>query len=476
MRELLLTCLLAASAFAQAGKLGAFTNSDDVGDPPMKGSAEFDAAKGQYRITGSGTDIWGKADQFHYVWREMSGDFAVTATAQFLTEGNAHRKAVIMLRKTLDADSPFVHLVIHGDGMPGVQFRNSKADNTNTVDLPIEGPGMFKLKLVRQGGTITVFLAKDGATLRELGHTPNQLGSPILVGLGVASHTQAATNTVLFSDVSVEQLRGPGREEAMNVYHAWLLLTCLLSALGVRAEAETWARSPIPATSAILRGKGRRSSARPTGMYRITGAGANIWAKQDQFQYVWREMPGNFAITATMEFLGKGQDHRKAGIMIRQSLDTDSPYADIVIHGNGMPGLQWRSAKGEDTNAFDLPFDGPGKFKLKLVRNGVRIAVSIGKDGAELKEVARTEVTFRNPILAGSPCARMTRTRRIRWCFRMSPWSNSRRRQARSNRPEPDCLIGCSAWRHCSGSRRRSGSAGLPRRPAAPGGTRKLTW
>jgi len=214
MRELWLVCLLASSAFAQAGTFGAFTNSDDVGAPPIKGSAEFDAATGQYKITGSGSDIWAKADQFHYVWREMSGNFTVTATAQFLTEGNEHRKAVIMLRKTLDTDSPFVHLVIHGNGMPGVQFRNTKGDNTNTVDLPIEGPGTFKMKLVRQGATITVSIAKDAGAWRELGHTDNQLGSPVLVGLGVSSHTQTATNTVLFSNVSVEQLAPPaGRKQ-----------------------------------------------------------------------------------------------------------------------------------------------------------------------------------------------------------------------------------------------------------------------
>jgi TolB protein len=205
MRELLLTCLLAASAFAQTGKFGSFTNSSDVGVAPIKGAAEFDAATGQYKITGSGADIWAKADEFHYVWREMSGNFTVTASAKFLTEGIGHRKAVIMLRKSLDTDSPFVHLAIHGDGTPAVQFRNTKGDNVNTVDFPIEGPGTWKLKLARQGTTITVWLAKDGAPLRELGHTTNQLGSPVLVGLGVASHTREAVNTVLFSDVSVEQ-------------------------------------------------------------------------------------------------------------------------------------------------------------------------------------------------------------------------------------------------------------------------------
>jgi hypothetical protein len=210
----LLFFCLAAPAVAQTGKFGAFTNSDDVGASPLKGSAEFDPATGQYKITGAGADIWGKADEFHYLWREMSGNFAISATVKFLSDGIAHRKAVIMLRKNLDTDSPFLHLAIHGDGMPSVQFRNAKADTTNTVDFPIEGPGIWKLKLVRQGGNITVWVARDGAPVRELGHTLSQLGSQVLVGLGVSSHTREAACTVLFSDVSVEPLPSPpGRKE-----------------------------------------------------------------------------------------------------------------------------------------------------------------------------------------------------------------------------------------------------------------------
>jgi TolB protein len=209
VRGLLLAILLVVPAPAGSEKVGIFTSSDDVGAPPLKGAAEFDPSTGQYKITGSGSDIWGKADQFHYVWKEMSGNFAITATARFLTDGIGHRKAVIMLRKSPDNDSPFLQLAIHGDGMPAVQFRNAKADNTNTVDFPVEGAGTWKLKLQRQGTAVTVWVAKDGAPLRELGHTTNQLGSPILVGLGVSSHTREATNTVLFSDVSVEPLPAP---------------------------------------------------------------------------------------------------------------------------------------------------------------------------------------------------------------------------------------------------------------------------
>ena len=112
MRGLWLAGLIAASALVQPGPLGVFTGSDDVGAPPLKGSAEFDATTRQYKITGSGADIWGRADQFHYVWREIAGNFSVTATTTFLTGGIAHRKAVIMLRKSLDTDSPFVHLAM----------------------------------------------------------------------------------------------------------------------------------------------------------------------------------------------------------------------------------------------------------------------------------------------------------------------------------------------------------------------------
>src|SRR5262245_5820472 len=109
MRELLLAGLVALAPLAfvpQTGRLGTFTNAADIGGPPLKGSAEFDTATKQYTITGTGTDIWGAADQFHFLWREMSGNFSVTATTAFMTDGNPHRKASIMLRKTADADSP----------------------------------------------------------------------------------------------------------------------------------------------------------------------------------------------------------------------------------------------------------------------------------------------------------------------------------------------------------------------------------
>jgi regulation of enolase protein 1 (concanavalin A-like superfamily) len=362
MRPFLLL-LLAGSAFADTG---IFTASSDVGSPALAGIAAFDGKV--YKVTGAGSDIWGRSDQFHYLWKQMEGNFTLTATAKFLSEGIGHRKAVLMLRKSLDADSPFVGLTIHGDGMPSMQFRNTKGDTVNTVDFPVEGPGAWKLKLNRQGGTITVWAAKDGAPLRELGHTNYQTGTPVMAGLGVSSHNPDATCTVEFSEVALETP----------------------TPLGIFTNSADVGAPAIKGSVQYANGE-----------YRITGAGANMWAKQDQFHYVWKEVAGNFTATATVHFVGEGNEHRKAGIVVRQSLDTDAVYAHTAIHGNGMPGLQWRNRKGEDTNTFDLPFDGPGTFQVRMVRNGVRVFLYLGKNGAPLKEMMHTEVTFQGPVMVG---------------------------------------------------------------------------
>lgn len=371
MCRLALLWLLAVQAFAQTGEFGAFSNAGDVGNPPIHGSAQYDASAKTYTITGSGADIWARADQFHYVWREMLGDFTVSATAKFLTEGINHRKAVIQLRKSLDTDSEHLQLAIHGDGTPAIQFRAAKGETTHTVDFPLEGPGVWRMKLARRGEYVTFWMGKDGAPMRQLGTTINALGSPILVGLGVASHTVDAVNTVEFTDVTVEELEPAGD-------------------LGIFTDAGDVGGPSIQGATEYSGGE-----------YRLTGSGNSMWGKTDQFQYVWKEVTGNFAVNAAVEFEGQGHEHRKAGIMVRQSLEGDSAYGDFVIHGQGMPSIQWRGAKGDDTRTFNLPYDEPGKFRIKLVRTGVRIYAYLSSDGNEPREIAHTEVSFRGPVLVG---------------------------------------------------------------------------
>jgi TolB protein len=201
-RSLLFLCLLSASAWAQNSNLGIFTHSEDIGSPAPEGTGEF--SQGQYRITGSGVNIWGKQDQFHYVWREMTGNFTVTATLHFLGEGTEHRKAGIMVRQSPEAGAAYADVLIHGSGMPALQWRSRPGEDTNTFDLPFDGPGTFKIKLVRTGVKIYMYVAKGNAELKKIANTEVSFHDPVLVGLVVCAHQANASATVEFSDVSVE--------------------------------------------------------------------------------------------------------------------------------------------------------------------------------------------------------------------------------------------------------------------------------
>src|SRR5665213_2527062 len=106
MKLVIASFLLSAAASAQTGNLGIFKAAADVGNPSTKGSTAYDASTGQYRITGAGANMWTNADQFQYLYREVTGNMTITATVQFVGEGAvAHRKAGIVIRKTLDTDS-----------------------------------------------------------------------------------------------------------------------------------------------------------------------------------------------------------------------------------------------------------------------------------------------------------------------------------------------------------------------------------
>ena len=204
VRLLLVVWLLPTALTAQDRNLGAFTSAADVGAPAITGTTEFTPAAGEYRMTAAGANMWAKQDQFQFAWREMTGNFTVNATLRFLGEGNEHRKAGIMVRQSLDADATYGDVVVHGNGMTGLQWRARKGEDTNTFNLPIEGPGTFTIRLVRTGVRIYMFIGRNGAALKEIAHTEVSFQNPVLVGLFVCSHDAAKSDTVIFSNVAVE--------------------------------------------------------------------------------------------------------------------------------------------------------------------------------------------------------------------------------------------------------------------------------
>ncbi|MDP9041694.1 MAG: biopolymer transporter TolR [Bacteroidota bacterium] len=87
-----------------------------------------------------------------------------------------------------------------------------------------------------------------------------------------------------------------------------------------------------------------------TSQYIISGAGYNVWADHDEFQFVWKKIKGDFIISSRAEFLGNWVSyHRKVGVMARKTLDGNSPHVNTVEHGDGLTSLQFRRTAGAQT-------------------------------------------------------------------------------------------------------------------------------
>jgi len=183
--------------------LGLFEEHADVGGPAKAGSVAFDAAAKTYKIAGGGTNMWANADAFHFVWKKMSGDISLAADAAFPTPGgDPHRKAVLILRQTLDADSPYVDAALHGDGLTSLQYREAKGGRTSEVQANVKGPK--RLRIEKRGQDVSLWVAGVGEELKRSGATIRlKLDEPFYVGLGVCAHNNATIETAVFSNVEL---------------------------------------------------------------------------------------------------------------------------------------------------------------------------------------------------------------------------------------------------------------------------------
>jgi Tol biopolymer transport system component len=137
-----------------------------------------------------------------------------------------------------------------------------------------------------------------------------------------------------------------------------------------------------------------------SGDYHLSAAGLNMWAKRDEFHFVWKRLRGDFILQARVEFLGAGTDHhRKMGFIVRGSLDDDSPYADVAVHGDGLTSLQFRRTKGGDTEEVSSGVSGPDLIQLE--RKGNRYTMSVAHFGEPFTTSEVADLPLGDEVYAG---------------------------------------------------------------------------
>ena len=227
--------------------LGIFEDHGDVGTVLHAGSAHFYSANGQYTVTGSGENMWFGVDDFHFLWKKMSGDVTISADISFVgNTGDAHRKAVLMIRQSLDGDSPAVDIARHGNGLTSLQFRDAAGANTREIESNVSAPQ--RVRLEKRGAFFYAFVSgKDGQLVPAGASTKLVLNGPFYIGIGVSAHNKDEVQTAIFSNVKVEALLPAG--EAKPVLYSTLETVPIASgdrrvayAAAAHFEAPNWSR------------------------------------------------------------------------------------------------------------------------------------------------------------------------------------------------------------------------------------------
>ncbi len=202
----MLALLLAGPADAQRGRASPpFEAHLDIGGPARPGAIARDAA-GALRVTGGGANIWGARDAFHFVWTRRSGDLHLAADVAFdaATAGSdPHRKAGLMLRADLGPGSPYADLMLHGDGMIALQWREVQDGPTRQLIANVAGPR--RLRLEREGAYVYFSVAGPDGVLRHAGGNMRiALPERYYAGLAVSAHNDARTETATFANVHLD--------------------------------------------------------------------------------------------------------------------------------------------------------------------------------------------------------------------------------------------------------------------------------
>jgi TolB protein len=251
--------LLSANAHAQgSSSIGIFEGHQDIGTVLHAGSAAYDATAKAYTVTGSGENMWAAKDAYHFVWKKVSGDLSLTADVTLIGDGgNSHRKAVLMIRQSLDEDSAYADAAVHGDGLTSLQFRDEKGVATHEVQSNVSGPK--RLRLTKRGRDFYMSVAPGGQELQLSGGAARfELQEPFYVGIGVCAHDKDRVEKAVFSNVEIASL--PPSSAQPTLYST--LETITISSTDRRAVYVTPTRIEAPnwtpdGSALIFNGSGR---------------------------------------------------------------------------------------------------------------------------------------------------------------------------------------------------------------------------
>ncbi|HSI77251.1 MAG TPA: hypothetical protein VK957_15225 [Lunatimonas sp.] len=189
--------------------LGVFEQFQDIGNPALAGNTVYDSKTDSYTLTGSGYNIWFDRDEFQFVYKEVNGDFSLTADMELIGVGvDPHRKVGIMVRSSKAEDAAHMTATVHGDGLTVMQWRREVGmEMRDPEDEIFAEDGNFQtIKLERKGNEYTMWAAKSGGDLQRIGSKILEtIPDDALLGLFICSHNPDVLEQAIFSRVELTE-------------------------------------------------------------------------------------------------------------------------------------------------------------------------------------------------------------------------------------------------------------------------------
>ena len=199
---LLLVSLFGSVSLPAQNATGIFDQTTDVGPVLHPGKTEFNGSQQSYRLSGSGTNIWFKKDEFHYAFQRVPGNVILQCRGKLLGQGvDPHRKFGWMMRAGLDTAAAMVCATVHGDGLTAIQYRKRAGANIEEVKSPVNMPDVIELE--RRGRSFFLSVARFGEPFWTVEVPDFELPVELYAGLFVCSHHKDVVETAEFDNVRV---------------------------------------------------------------------------------------------------------------------------------------------------------------------------------------------------------------------------------------------------------------------------------
>ena len=190
------------------------------GQPAPVGGVSVDAATQTYTMTGSGADIGGSSDEFHYAFKQLTSEGSITVKVESITDTHSWAKAGVMIRETLDADSLYAMVVVTPSGRVAFGFRSTSGLDSHSTHTATDAVSLpYWTRLSRSSSNL--FSAEhsvDGINWVPVESSDpgdpsawNVLMKPdVYIGLAVSAHDTEAVCEATFSNVTVTGNASPG--------------------------------------------------------------------------------------------------------------------------------------------------------------------------------------------------------------------------------------------------------------------------